>query len=263
MIELNGAAAQGEDIAPLALYNYGNFTTLLVDKRGVRGLSLHLDRLNRDAQALHGAGIDEEQVRTYIRHAVGDLKEPVVVRVTVFYRDFDLSKPAATKPGQDILITTRSAPSGILPPLALKPVPFQRSLPHIKSTDIGGSLYQRRLAQLEGFDDALFTTQAQEISEGPTWNIGFFRGGRVVLPDTPSLSGISMRLLQEALRDGDIPVQLVPVRLADLAEMEGAFVASATNGLRAVIAVGDQQLPETTALDMLRHVYASVPFEKF
>jgi branched-subunit amino acid aminotransferase/4-amino-4-deoxychorismate lyase len=260
-MELNGRTATIDDIAPLALYNYGNFTTILVDKLQVRGLGLHLERLSRDTRQLFGEGLDIAQVKTYVRHAVRDRQGPIVVRITVFCKDFSLIHPAKDcQP--DVLITTRPAPSTPLPPVSLQSVTYQRDLPELKTTSIGSSLYRRRLAQQAGFDDALFINDKAEVSEGPTWNIGFFRQGRVVLPDTPSLSGVSMQLLRQALGKSDVTVDVKTVRLDDLGAMDGAFVASATNGFRSVTAIDKHTFQESPLLDTLREYYQAILAEE-
>ncbi len=44
-VELNGAAASVEDLRPFVLTNYGHFSALRVQDGAVRGLDLHLDRI--------------------------------------------------------------------------------------------------------------------------------------------------------------------------------------------------------------------------
>lgn len=44
MMELDGRSVMADELARLALYNYGHFTTMRVDAGRVRGLSLHLRR---------------------------------------------------------------------------------------------------------------------------------------------------------------------------------------------------------------------------
>jgi branched-subunit amino acid aminotransferase/4-amino-4-deoxychorismate lyase len=63
MAELNGRPVERAQLQALALTNYGHFTTMRVEDGGVRGLSLHLDRLRTDCRALFDAEIDADRVR--------------------------------------------------------------------------------------------------------------------------------------------------------------------------------------------------------
>lgn len=259
-MELNGNPASTEDVSPLALYNYGNFTTILVDDGRVRGLKSHLSRLEADSRLLFGTSVPEERIMEYVRHAVQGQPGKTVVRVTIFSKMFSLLKPGPGN-GLDVLITTRSAPDGPLPAVSLKPITFQRDLPEAKTASIGGTLYRRRLAQADGFDDALFVNADGEVSEGPTWNIGFVKDGRIILPDAPSLPGVSIQLLATALKHEGKPVRTQTVRLADVAGMDAAFVGSATNGFRLVARIGDRVFKKSGFIDDIRRAYESTPFE--
>jgi branched-subunit amino acid aminotransferase/4-amino-4-deoxychorismate lyase len=80
-IEINGRDATAEHLGFLALINYGHFTTMQVRAGRVRGLDLHLRRLADATRELFGGGLDCEQVRDYIRHALcrtGDASVRVV-----------------------------------------------------------------------------------------------------------------------------------------------------------------------------------------
>jgi branched-subunit amino acid aminotransferase/4-amino-4-deoxychorismate lyase len=257
-MELNGEPVRAEDIASLALYNYGSYTTMLVDNGRVRGLSLHLRRLQRGTELLFGMGIDEKLVRRLVHRM--DTKSPAIVRVTIFCRDFDLAHPHNISK-LDILVTTRPAPKS-LPAVSLKPIQYQRDLAEYKTVSIGGALYRRRIAQLEGFDDALFINDAEEISEGPTWNIGFVKGGQVIFPTTPGLPGISAELLQKALQGSGMAVRTQTVQLQDVGDMDSAFILSAGSGMRQVKSIGEQILPNSDTLNKLSKLYEAIPYEE-
>jgi branched-subunit amino acid aminotransferase/4-amino-4-deoxychorismate lyase len=260
-MELNGGPVNLKDISSLTLYNYGNCSTMLVTQEGVRGLRLHLDRLNRDSQVLFGTGIDHDNIKHLIKHAVKNVQKPIAVRVTVFYKDFDLTKPVSQgKP--DILITTRSAPSQTLPALSLKPMIYQRDLPAVKSVAVGSNLYRRHQAQLDGFDDALFVTLNEEISEGPSWNIIFLQGDKVIFPTTSNLPGVSIALLQQALSSQGVPTEARTIRLSEMPTMNGAVAASAVSGFRGVTSIAGKTFVSDQALEMLQKVYEATPYEE-
>lgn len=259
-MELNGKPAAVEDISSLALYNYGNFTTMLVDDGRVRGLQMHLDRLEADSRLLFGTSVPEDRIREYVRHAVRRKSGKTVVRATALSKGLNLLKPGAGD-SLDVLVTTRPAPAGPLPDVSLKPVVYQRDLPEAKTVSIGGALYRRRLAQADGFDDALFVTADGDVSEGPTWNIGFVTSGRVVLPAAPSLPGVSIQLLAAALESAGQPIRTRAIHLTDVEGMDAAFVGSATNGFRMVARIGDHKFKKSGFIDDIRQAYESAPFE--
>ena len=122
-----------------------------------------------------------------MRHAIDGVTEPLSVRVNIFSRS-DLSK-AVVEP--DILVTVRAMADEALIPLRVQSTLFERDLPQVKHVGTFGSNYRYRLAQLNGFDDVLFTDSSGRISEGSAWNIGFFDGQRIIWPNALVLSGIS------------------------------------------------------------------------
>lgn len=234
---------------------------MLVDDGRVRGLRLHMERLDRDSRTLFGEGIEPERIREYVRHAVTTAQKPIVVRVTAFCRNFDLAHP--TQAGQpDILVTTRPVPVTPLPPVSLEPMFYQRELPEVKTTNVNGSLHRRRLAQTDGFDDSLFINEANEIAEGPTWSIGFMQTDHVILPDALSLPSVSIALLKEALQAEGMPVQVRAVRLQEVSRMDMAFTINAVSGIRPVAAIGQHAFSENAKLNVLQELYEKVPYEQ-
>src|SRR5215208_4287170 len=103
-MELDGRRVEVDDIATLALYNYGHFTSMRVEDGGVRGLSLHLERLSRDCRVLFDADLDTSLVRDLVRRAC--VVEPVTARVTVFAPAMDLGHPGGNLEPR-VLVSTR------------------------------------------------------------------------------------------------------------------------------------------------------------
>ena len=93
-IEINGQSANVEDVHRVATWNYGHFTSMQVRDGMVRGLDLHLRRLEGRAHALFGekAEHDEGRIRELIRHGLGE-ERAASVRVTVVPR---VGAPAST-----------------------------------------------------------------------------------------------------------------------------------------------------------------------
>jgi branched-subunit amino acid aminotransferase/4-amino-4-deoxychorismate lyase len=223
----------------------------------VRGLSHHLERLVRDCRTLFSAELDRGQVRQYLRSALDGREGTFVARVTVFDPGLTLGQPAAS--GQpSVLVTTRPAAAAALPPLRVQSVAYVRDLPEVKHVGLLGTLWHRRNAQLRGFDDAVFADADGYLSEGPTWNLGFYNGSHIVWPNAEVLPGVTMRLLQQ-VHDRTV---LAPVNLRELDGMEAAFATNISFGVRPIAAIDDTEFPNEHAVtEDLRKEYEEIPAE--
>jgi branched-subunit amino acid aminotransferase/4-amino-4-deoxychorismate lyase len=255
MAELNGRPVSSSELQSLALTNYGHFTSMRVEDRHVRGLQHHLDRLVRDCQALFDAELSTAQVREFVGHAIEDKQGSFVVRITVFDPALDLGRPSIDA-APNVLVTSRPAAPWPLPPLRVKSAHYRRETPAIKHVGLYGALRHRRSAQLGGFDDALFTDGESVVLEGPTWNIGFFDGSKVVWPAADVLPGVTMTLLQGVHGE----TAIAPVNLAMIPAMQAAFATNTAVGVRTISAIDGIELPEEgPVLDILRKEYAEIP----
>ncbi|RYJ30543.1 aminodeoxychorismate lyase [Streptomyces sp. L-9-10] len=252
MAELNGEPVEPDQLQNLALTNYGHFTSMRVDDGRVRGLSLHLDRLRRDCRTLFGTDLDPQRVRELTRRAA-PAAGSITVRVSVFDPRLDLGHPSAAN-DPHVLVTSRPAGTLPLPPLRVRSTTYVRDVPSVKSVGLFASLHHRRQAQLSGFDDALFADQDQIVSEGGTWNIGFFDGSQVIWPDADCLVGVTMELLKSAHAH-----DTRTIRLSDLPGMRAAFATNAAIGVRAIRAIDGTELPQSHAIiDALRKEYMEI-----
>jgi branched-subunit amino acid aminotransferase/4-amino-4-deoxychorismate lyase len=261
-VRVNGKPATAEDLAPLALYGYGSFTSLVVEAGRVQGLDLHLQRLRHDAGTLFGAEVDEPQVRQWLREATADAADPVSARITFFRRDFAMGKPTDGPP--DVLITTRPAPSVPPAPMRVATAVFVRDVSEVKHSGLFAQLYHRRAAQARGFDDVLFLDTHDHVSEGATWNIAFAGAdGEIRWPQADVLPGVTMRLLQTALPDHGYAVQSVPVHRGDMHNFPHAFATNAVVGIRTITAIDDQLFTPNRELEAaLRGCWTSVPAQE-
>jgi branched-subunit amino acid aminotransferase/4-amino-4-deoxychorismate lyase len=252
-IEINGHGATAGQLGFPALVNYGHFTAMQVRNRRVRGLDLHLTRLDAATRELFGTGLDGSRVRDHIRHALGGDAGDASVRVSVFWPDTD---DAAS-----IMVTVR--PPAALPggPQALQAVSYQRPVPHIKHAGAFAQTYYRRLAGRNGFDEALLTGPGGVISEGAITNIGFFDGATVTWPGAPALHGITMQLLEHQLPRAGLPSRRATVRLADLPSFSAAFITNSL-GAAPVGRIDDLAIPINTELmKTVTQVYESIPWD--
>ncbi len=218
---VNGRVPHIDELATLGQLNYGHFTTMQVRDRRARGFDLHLRRLADATHAMFGSELDVGQVRAWARECIDDA--PVTLRITVFSKAFDRANPDRPM-AVDVLMATRAPGKPRSKPLRLRSVEHERVLPHIKHIGTLDLLHHARQARIAGFDDVVFATRENEISEGSTWNIGFWDGQRVIWPAAPALFGITRQLLDAGLQAQGIETVVRPVRLGHLADYQNAFI---------------------------------------
>jgi 4-amino-4-deoxychorismate lyase len=246
--ELNGRTATADELRALALTNYGHFTALQAGAGRVRGLDLHLARLDAGTRELFGTSLDTALVREWLRTALAGRDGDAAVRITVFSRAFDRERPARAF-APDVLVTVTPPRHADATPVRLQTFHHERALPAIKHVGTFALFHHRRLAQLAGFDDALFVDASAAISEASIWNIGFFDGARVVWPIAPQLHGVSMQLLDHGLRALGIASESRRVTCADLATFRSAFLTNAGCPVRMVASIDDVELEVDVALE--------------
>ena len=249
--EIDGREATAEQLA-FPAFCYGHFTAMQIRGKRVRGLGLHLARLEAGNRELFDTGLDGGVVRDHIRHALGDDMGDASVRVYVGENDHD---------GVSMMVTVRGPIDVSTRPIGLMSVPFQRSEPSTKHIGDHGQTFHRRRAELAGFDDALLTGPDGVISECGVANIAFFDGTSVVWPDAPALQGITMQLVEPLLPVAGLPTRRGSVHMRDLGAYTAAFVTNA----RGIVPVGRID-GSTVAVDddvmrTVAQVYGSVPWD--
>jgi branched-subunit amino acid aminotransferase/4-amino-4-deoxychorismate lyase len=255
-IEIDGRAATVEAIAP-ALGGYGHFTAMQIRGGRVRGLALHLERLDGATRELFGTGLDGERVRAHVRHALaGSGRHDASVRVNVF-RPVDA-------PGEPVAVMVAVRPPARTEPglKRLKSVPYQRPAAHLKHVGGFGQTYFGRRVAAEGYDEALLTGPAGEIAEGAVTNIGFIDGDTVVWPSAaPHLRGITLQLLERACAQAGVPQDRRPLRLADIGSYDGAFLAN-SRGTAVIAEIDGTALPtDAELLARVGELYEAAPWD--
>ena len=255
-MELDGRPVTAEQLAQLGLAPYGHFTSMRVDDRHVKGLTLHMERLQRDCGHLFGADLDTDKVRALVRRSVGDTLGTFVVRVTIYDPTLSLGHPDSRDP--HVLVTSREVSPDVLPPLKVCTVPYERETPWIKHIGLYGSLAVRRQAQRSGFDDAIFVARDGRLSEGVTWNLGYVIGGEPHWTDAEVLPGVTARLVDDA--HGSLPVRVLHEEA--LGQIEAVFATNTSVGVRPISVINENAYtPEHPVLRKLRDEYAMVEAE--
>jgi branched-subunit amino acid aminotransferase/4-amino-4-deoxychorismate lyase len=249
--EVDGRAATAEQLR-FPAFTYGHFTAMQIRGRKVRGLALHLARLDASNREVFGVGLDADVVRAHIRHALGDDMGDASVRVYVGEPEPDVVS---------VMVTVRGPIEMATAPVGLMSVAYLRSEAHIKHLGDHGQTYHRRRAELAGFDDALLTGPDGAIAECGIANIAFFDGTTVVWPDAPALQGITMQLLDPRLAGVGLPTLRAPVHMADVGSYRAAFVTN-SRGIVPVARIDAVSLDvDANLMRTVAEVYGSVPWD--
>lgn len=235
-VELNGAPASADDLRHLVLTNYGHFSSMRVEDGAVRGLDLHLDRIERATRELFDSDVDRERVRDWMRQALGGSTSPATLRVNVFSRA--LNRDALHRPSApDVLVSVTAVADRPDRPLRLKSFRYTRDAPHLKHVGTFALFHHRRLAQQAGFDDAVFVDADGSIAEGSIWNIGFRDGDGVAWPDAPALTGVSMQLLQAGLAQSGRTNLTRRIALDGIERYRSAFFTNTSTSVRPIASI--------------------------
>lgn len=230
---LNGEPADAQALAAAALVNYGHFTSFRCVEGAVRGLDLHLQRLQEGTRALFGSELDLARVRAEARRAFEQAGHADAwLRLTVFSRAFDFRAPLRTV-APDLLVSASAASDWVGPPLRVQTVRFRRHRPELKHVGTFALFDLRRQAVAAGWDDAVFVDDDGTMIEGSTWNLGLWDGQGFTWPAGPALRGTEERLIQQGLAALGVAQQVRPVGLAELAGFTAAFACNA----RGVLAI--------------------------
>lgn len=256
-ISIDGEPASVEALAPVLLSNYGAFTSMQVEDGAVRGLDLHLERLEQEALTLFGVVVPEVRLREWMRAALAGQTGRCSLRVQLFLPTITHRTPDAM--GQPSVLTIVSGPANPLcDPLRLQTQDYAREVPELKHNATFGLTRARRLATEAGFDDALFVGADGLVSEGSIWNIGFVEDGRIVWPMAPMLRGTGLQLLQNGLDLVGLDSETRPIDRAALAEFRQAFICNSATPACPVANIDGRSLDVDPALiDRLQAAWAS------
>lgn len=237
-IEVDGRAATEADLALRALNTYGHFTAMQVRGGRVRGLALHLARLDSASAELFDTGLDGERVRAHVRHALGGVGDASV-------RVYAHEGPAGGEP--TLMVTVRPPATGSGKAQSLMSVPYERPVAHIKHLGGFAQTHYGVLAARAGHDSALLTGPGGVVLEGAIANIAFWDGDSVVWPEGPVLTGISMALIEPRLEAAGLRTVRRRITLPELPQYRAAFVTN-SQGVAPVRRVDDLEFPGDEAV---------------
>ncbi|WP_447002809.1 aminotransferase class IV [Saccharothrix isguenensis] len=242
-IEIDGEPPTTDHFVPGLLANYGHFTAMQVRDRRVKGLDLHLRRLDAANRELYGKDLPGDHVRALISRALRHDVRDAAVRVVVFGMDTP-----------SVMVVVRPPTTPPATPRRLMSVAYARPLPHVKHIGGFGQLHYGKLAEQSGYDDALLTADGLVV-ESAIANIAFLDdAGDVVWPRAAWLHGITMQLLER-----ELPARREVVRLTDLGRYRRALLTNSI-GVVPVSRIDDVEFAvDGPAHARVRDAYDAIP----
>lgn len=259
-LSVDGAPATPDDLAHVALVNYGAYTSFRVEQGGVRGLDLQLARLEAEAVELFGEAVGEPRLRDLMRGAVAG-RDACWLRVSLFSPEISPRTPDWQGVPR-VMIALSPPPPPFADPPRLQLQTYAREAPHLKHVATFGLIRARRLARAAGFDDALFVDDGGNVSEGSLWNIGFVSDDEVIWPQAPMLAGVAQALVQRGLGEVGLTGRTTPVQAGELAGFDVAFLCNSATPACAIAAIGDHAFTTPPGLiGRLQDAWASNPIQ--
>jgi branched-subunit amino acid aminotransferase/4-amino-4-deoxychorismate lyase len=262
-VQLNADPVHLDDPGLLTATGYGHFTSMQVRAGRVRGLDLHLDRLDRASSELFGHGIAADRVLSYLRTALArSASGDGSIRVNAFSRDRALLNGTPVEP--DLLITVSAPVEPAAEPPRLLAVEHERAVPHLKHTGTFSLVYEIRQARLAGYDNALFHDRTGHVSEASVWNICFATEGKLVWPSAAALPGIAMLTLQAGLDALKVSREAIPIPLTALPTFDAAYLTNSIDPALPVASITTpagttQYKPHPPSATLIAEAYEAVP----
>ncbi|HWE13796.1 MAG TPA: aminotransferase class IV [Solirubrobacteraceae bacterium] len=187
----------------------------------------HLARMERSAANLR-LKLDLEAVRAdthrlLARAGTGPDHQCLRIIATRGGRRLLMTEPMAQLPEQARLMSVTYSPT--------------RILDQIKSLSYAGNMLATRLAQEQGFDEALLVTPERRVLEAPTSTLFWVKDGQLLTPplDEHILASITRRLIVEVAGAREQTCTLDELYRAD-----EVFLASTVREVEPVVAVDDR-----------------------
>ncbi|RJQ82834.1 class IV aminotransferase [Pseudonocardiaceae bacterium YIM PH 21723] len=254
VVEINGRPPAAADLIPIVMINYGHTSSMEIRSGRVRGLDLHLHRLDTASKELFGLDLDGDRVRDYLRSALTHVDGDASARVVVFQPHPDVA-------ALSVLVGLRKPTPTPAGPWRLRSAEHGRAAAHLKHVGSFGSVYLHRQAKETGFDETVLVDADGVIAEGAITNVGFLDGGTVIWPTAPALNGITQQLVRRQLTAAGVPMIDRRVRLTDVPSFDGAFLTNSW-GVIPVSAVDDHAVPLGNPLaDAIIRRYGQTPFD--
>lgn len=256
---INGQPATLSELVPLAFAGFAHFTAMQVRDSKIKGLDLHLARLQKASKEFFGRMLPEEQLISYIKTAIDKGPKDQSLTVTLFSRHGEFA--AASMDTEPVVLIRSSAPAnGPKGPLRLSRADHERPLASIKHVGEAGKTYYLHQAIRQGFDDAVFVDRHGRLSEATIWNLVFWDGETVIWPQATMLQGTMMSIVQRQLDRLGIAQRHEEINFERLMGLSGAAVMNSWTPGIAVTAIDTTVFAVATPfISLLHKAYQAEP----
>lgn len=256
---VDGTPASTAALIRFARSGYGHFTTMQVRGGAVRGLGLHLARLEHATASLFDAPLDLALLRGQMRAALAESPD-ASLQIRIGARNFNARAIPAPAQIETLLLVDPPAPART-EPVRLASFQHLRYMPQLKHSGNFDLFELRRRALAQGFDDALLLDPNGHIAEGTTFNVGFFRGDDLMWPQADKLEGTTQQLLQRGFSAAGGKTHTRPITPADLASFDGGFCCH-SGGIWPLVTIDTTTLPiHVAAMDYLQRLWVELALE--
>lgn len=230
------------------LLGEGIFETMRAYSGQVFGISRHLRRLQRGAEALGLRLPSASELRSATSELLKANKlESARVRMTITSGPGGpgIITPPDIEPTVVILAHPLELPNERIYRHGIRGVilPIRKfasaPLVGIKSISYGENLAGRRMAADAGGDEGIFLNHLGDLCEGTASNVFLYRYGELLTPDLESgcLPGITREVVLEVALGEGLKVRETAVSPIDLAQAEEAFLTSSTRELMPLVEI--------------------------
>lgn len=240
------------------LRGYSVFESLRTYHRRPFHLDEHLKRLYRSAQLLE---LDVSYTYAALAQLVRDCiqrnsYEHASIRILVTGGISEDGISPAAQNGLALLITPlgerdmQRFEQGV----ALITTELTRMTPEAKSSNYVTAIRALKEAARHNASDALFTNEHGHVLEGTRSNFFVFRGDTLVTPQADVLMGVTRNVVLELAR-GRFAIEERPILLAELSDIDEAFITSSSKEITPVVRINDLIIadgkpgPRTTELE--------------
>lgn len=205
-------------------------------------LGPHLDRMEAGARAMGLALPPRHLLERWCATVAGG--EDGIVRAVVSRGD---AVPGSDAPGRCLVLGHPVPPTPAPFELAPVPAPWHPAgrpweLAGVKTTSYAPNLAAGRRARASGASDALLVADDGTVLEGPTFSVGWVRGGVIETPglELGILASITRAVVLELAADADIAVRTGRFPLDRVLRADEVLAWSTVKEVTPVRAVGDR-----------------------
>jgi branched-chain amino acid aminotransferase len=226
----------------------GVFETLRVYGGVPFAWTRHFERLGASARGLGLAVPDEATLRAASDAvlAANDLVE-ARLRITVTGGEAPLGSERGDAPPTVVVAASAFTPWQPTADVAIVRWPrnVRGAVAGLKTISYAENVRALAWAKERGAGEAIFANTRDELCEGTGANVFLVRDGvlRTPPPDAGCLLGVTRALLLDLATDADIPTEVGPVPIGDLAQAEEAFLSSTTREVHPIAHVDGVALP--------------------